>query len=356
MAGERQPDPEFWRGRSVLLTGHTGFVGGWLALWLARMGARVVGYSLKPPTEPSFFDCVRLDTLVAGTRGDVRDRLLLQQAIASARPQVLLHLAAQPLVSLAFRQPYETFSTNVVGTLNVLEASYACDSIEAIVVFTTDKVYAEAGDAYRFREEDPLGGTEPYALSKASAEFAVRAYRHSGLMRQYPDRGLVTVRAGNIIGGGDWAADRIVPDAVRAFQAGRPLVLRKPQAVRPWQFVTDAVAGLLLLAEATCRDPRQFSGAWNFGPAQEATMTVAEIADMMVRHWGPGAAWKAADAPGIPETAHLEIDSSKASARLGWKPKWDIEAALARTIAWYRAFHAGQDMRQATLRQIEADD
>ena len=276
MTGEGQPDPDFWRGRSVFLTGHTGFVGGWLAFWLVRMGARVMGYSLNPPSKPCFHDGVGLAAMVRGIHGDVRDRLRLTEAIAAARPEVLLHLAAQPLVGFAFHDPYDTFTTNVLGTLNVLEASAAAASIETVVVFTTDKVYAESGPPRRFQEDDPLGGAEPYALSKASAEFAVMAYRHSQAMREHPDRALATVRAGNIIGGGDWAADRLMPDAVRAFQAGIPLVLRKPNAVRPWQFVLDAVSGLLLLAEASCRDPQKFSGAWNFGPTERATVTVAE--------------------------------------------------------------------------------
>jgi CDP-glucose 4,6-dehydratase len=350
MAGERQPDPDFWRERSVFITGHTGFVGGWLAFWLARMGASVTGYSLHPRTEPCFYDSAKLKTLVSGTFGDVRDRTTLAQAISTARPQVLLHLAAQPLVGVAFREPYETFTTNVVGTLNVLEAAAATPSIETIVVFTTDKVYAEAGTPRRFREDDRLGGAEPYALSKASAEFAVMAYRHSQAMRNRPDRALVTVRAGNIVGGGDWAADRLVPDAVRAFQAGEPLVLRKPNAVRPWQFVLDAAAGLLLLAEAACREPRKFSGPWNFGPIEPAA-TVAKVADAVVRYWGPPAKWRPAAAPSIPESLQLQIDSSKAT-RLGWKPQLSLEPALARTIAWYRGFYAGEDMLEVTAREI----
>jgi CDP-glucose 4,6-dehydratase len=353
MAGERGPDPDFWRGRDVFLTGHTGFVGGWLALWLARMGAHVAGYSLDPPTEPSFYRAVQLVNLVGGTRGDVRDRPKLMEAIAAARPHVLLHLAAQPLVGVAFREPYETFTTNVLGTLNVLEAAATANSIEAVLVFTTDKVYAGAGAPRRFREDDPLGGAEPYALSKASAELAVIAYRHSQAMRKHASRALVTVRAGNIIGGGDWAADRLVPDAVRAFQAGAPLVLRKPNAVRPWQFVLDAVSGLLLLGEAACREPRKFSGAWNFGPLNQATSTVANVADMLVGLWGPPARWEAAASPAIPETTLLEIDSNKAVTCLGWKPKWPLKVALARTIAWYRGLCAGEDMLEMTARQIE---
>lgn len=353
MAGDRRPGPDFWRGRSVFLTGHTGFVGGWLAFWLARMGAQVTGYSLAPPTEPCFFNAVRLQDAVAGTINDVCDLPPLTQAMVAAKPRVLLHLAAQPLVGVAFHEPYATFATNVLGTLNVLEAASAASSIEAVVVFTTDKVYAESDARPRFREDDPLGGTEPYALSKAGAEFAVRAYWGSRQSREHPDRALVTVRAGNIVGGGDWAADRLVPDAVRAFVAAAPLVLRKPNSVRPWQFVLDAVEGLLLLTEGACGDPRKFSGAWNFGPLERATATVADVADALVRHWGPPANWRAGGPSGIAETLRLEIDSSKAADHLGWKPRWPLEAALKQTIAWYRAFYAGADMRAITSKQID---
>jgi CDP-glucose 4,6-dehydratase len=241
----------------------------------------------------------------------------------------------------------------VLGTLNVLGAAGAASSLEAVVVFTTDKVYAESDARRPFREDDPLGGIEPYALSKAGAEFAVRAYRASRHGREHPDRALVTVRAGNIVGGGDWATDRLVPDAVRAFVTAAPLVLRKTDAVRPWQFVLDAVEGLLLLAEAACGDPRKFSGAWNFGPLEQATATVTDVADTLVRHWGPPANWRAGGPSGIAETLRLEIDSSKAADHLDWKPRWPLEAALKQTVAWYRAFYAGADMRAITSKQID---
>ncbi len=353
MAPERLPDPDFWRGRSVFLTGHTGFIGGWLAFWLARIGAQTVGYSLPPPTEPSFFEAVGLKDLVPWIEADIRDREQLARAVAAARPQILLHLAAQPLVGVAFHETYSTFTANVVGTLNVLEAARTTDSLKAIVVFTTDKVYAEIGRPRRFQEDDPLGGKEPYALSKASAEFAIHAYRHSQFTRDRPDLSLMTIRAGNIIGGGDWALDRLVPDAVRAFQSKQPLLLRMPQAIRPWQFVLDAVSGLLLLVEAACGDPHKYSGAWNFGPTEPASATVADVADALVWHWGGGASWQAAGKADFAEAKDLEIDSSKAVTHLAWRPKWPLATATAQTIAWYRSFYDGNDMREVTAEQID---
>jgi CDP-glucose 4,6-dehydratase len=344
MGGNAQPDPTFWRGRSVFLTGHTGFVGGWLALWLAQMGAKVVGYSLEPPTDPSLFKSLRLGQLIPWTLADVRDADRLRQSMVSASPEVIFHLAAQPLVRAAYYDPGETLTVNFMGTVNVLEGVREISSLRALIVFTSDKVYADRGRAQKFREDDPLGGEEPYALSKATAELAVSAYRYSEVMRQRPEVSLVTVRAGNIIGGGDWAKDRLVPDAIRAFAAGARLALRKPEAVRPWQFVLDAVGGLLILAESACRNPGAHNGAWNLGPAHPAIHTVADVANRLARRWGDGATWYARDPQGVPEMKHLEIDASKAAKQLGWRARWSIDDAIAETIAWYKAFYNGQDV------------
>jgi CDP-glucose 4,6-dehydratase len=353
MDGKGQPNAAFWRGRSVFLTGHTGFVGGWLALWLSRMGARVTGYSLAPPTKPSFFESIGEGSLVSSTIADIRDADRLGRAIAEARPDIIFHLAAQPLVGAAFFEPRETWSTNVMGTANVLEGARALDSLQGLIVFTTDKVYADSGKVQRFREDDPLGGSEAYALSKAAAEFIVSAYRHSQFMRDRGPLGLVTVRAGNIVGGGDWGADRLVPDAIRAFEAGIPLMLRKPDAIRPWQFVLDAACGLLLVAEAACRDPQGAAGGWNLGPAETAVWTVAQMADLLVNHWGKGASWQPAPDHGTPETLRLEIDSHKAAKQLGWRTVWPMDATISETIAWYRAFFEGEDMVSISTQQIE---
>lgn len=351
MAGEGQPNPNFWSGRSVFLTGHTGFVGGWLAFWLAGLGARVTGYSLPPPTDPSFFAAVRLPELIHSTIADVRDAARLETALVNAQAEIVLHLAAQPLVGAAFFEPYGTFTTNLVGTLNVLEAAYKAPSTRAIVIFTTDKVYAETRASQSFREQDPLGGNEPYALSKGAAEFAARAYLRSICARNRPELAVTTVRAGNIMGGGDWAPARLVPDAVRAFSDHAPLVLRMPEAARPWQFVLDALRGVLLLAEAAWSAPERFSGGWNFGPAERAS--VAEVADLLVRHWGEGAAWQAGGIATIPETTLLEIDSTKARHELGWMPIYSISRTIMSAVGWYRAFYAGRPMEKHTEEQIK---
>jgi CDP-glucose 4,6-dehydratase len=334
------------------LTGHTGFVGGWLALWLAQMGARVVGYSLDPPTDPSFFAAARIGTSVDWVRADIRDADRIRQAMAAAKPEIAFHLAAQPLVRAAFVDPHETWTVNVAGTIDGLEAARATPTLRALVVVTSDKVYAAPGQAAPFCEDDPLGGQEPYALSKAGAELAVAAYGASAIMHERSGLGLATARAGNIIGGGDWGKDRLVPDAMRAFSNATALVLRKPDAVRPWQFVLDAVSGLLMLGEALYRDPAACAGAWNLGPADTASVRVAELADRLARAWGEGASWRAGDAPAIPETDRLEIDSRKAAERLGWRTRWPIEAAIAETVAWYRAFLDRQDMLALSLQQI----
>jgi CDP-glucose 4,6-dehydratase len=317
------------------------------------MGARVVGYSLRPPTVPNFYEGVRLETSVPGTLGDVRDAPRLRQAIAVAEPEIIFHLAAQPLVGAAFCDPHETLMINIVGSINVLQAAQGIPALRALVVCTSDKVYAHRGEPRAFREDDPLGGQEPYALSKASAELVVSAYRASQIMRQRPDLCLLTVRAGNIIGGGDWAKDRLVPDAMRAFAAGTPLVVRKPNAVRPWQYVLDAVGGLLVATEQACRDPARFGGAWNLGPSGEAARTVAQVADLLARQWGAGASWRVAGDPGIPETHRLEIDSGKAAEQLHWRTRWPLDAVIAETVAWYRAFMDGGDVVSISGRQID---
>ncbi len=343
--------PEFWRGRRVFVTGHSGFFGGWLCLWLSRLGAEVTGFSLAPPTRPNLFEAIGLGEDIWSITGDIRKSNVLSAAMRESDPSLVIHLAAQPLVRLAHDAPVDTFSTNVMGTVNVLQAMRGCDNVEAAIVFTTDKVYENLETGAAYQEDDRLGGREPYGASKACAEFVTQAYRAS-----YFDNGpmVATVRAGNIIGGGDWAADRLIPDAVRAFAAGKALHIRNPHAIRPWQHALDPARGLLVLAEklvAGADTPL----ALNLGPSNEAASTVGSIADAMVRMWGNGAAWtteSAADAPY--EARLLNLDSTLARDCIGWAPAWSLDRALKATVEWYQAFLARKDMRALSLSQISA--
>jgi CDP-glucose 4,6-dehydratase len=342
---------DFWYGKCVLVTGHTGFMGGWLTVLLKEFGARVVGYSLAPPTTPSFFDSVGLSELLEDdVRGDVRDLTKLSNVVLAHTPEIVFHLAAQPLVREAFRRPAETFDVNVMGTVNVLEAARHAASVRGIVVITTDKVYENLELDWEFQENDRLGGREPYGVSKACCELVVDAYRLSFLAPN--NVGVATVRAGNIIGGGDWAAERLVPDIVRAFSAGLTLAIRNPEATRPWQHVLEPLRGSLILAEALCDDPVHFAGGWNFGAAPEDQRPVSRIVDYCARRWGEGARWKAESGTQVYEAQRLGLTSSKAEIQLGWKPVWRLDTALDRTLDWYRAMIAGRDMMKYTRAQM----
>lgn len=344
-------DPDFWRGRRVLVTGHTGFTGGWLCLWLAELGAKVTGYAL-PPEPLSLFEAFGLDKSVDSHLGDLRDAGRLEAAVAAARPEIVLHLAAQSLVRRAHARPVETLAVNVMGTAHLLEALRGADSVRSVVVVTSDKVYLNRGLARGYREADRLGGREPYAASKACAEFVVDCYRHS----YFEDRGvaIATARAGNIVGGGDWGADRLVPDAIRAFAKNRPLRLRHPAATRPWQHVLEACSGYLSLAYALIEDAPTASGAWNFGPKPEDSRPVAWIAGELTRLWGGSAAWEAHNPSNAPyEEKLLAVNAAKSAAGLGWASRWTVGDALARTVPWYRAQIAGQPMRAVSATQIE---
>lgn len=343
----------FWRDRRVFVTGHTGFIGGWLGLWLARLGARVAGYALTPPTDPNLFTAVGLQDDVPGSLADIRDATRLATAVEDARPEIVFHLAAQPIVRDAFADPIGTYATNVMGTAHLLEALRACDSVAAIVVVTTDKVYANQEWPWGYREIDRLGGREPYGTSKAAAELVVDAYRESYFASRERAVGIATVRAGNVIGGGDWARDRLVPDAMRAFAAREPLKLRNPLAIRPWQHVLEPVRGLMMLAERLAEDAPRFTGAWNFGPAESDMWPVERVVAQVIRLWGGGARCEMAEGAQPYEARLLAVDSAKASAELGWDPAWRLADALERTVEWYRAFHERADMRALTLDQID---
>lgn len=343
---------EFWRGRRVFLTGHTGFKGSWLALWLASAGANVVGYSDGVPTTPSLYELARVEELVAqSVRGDVRDAAALAAALSDARPEIVFHLAAQPLVRRSFLDPVETYETNVMGTVHLLEAIRAQPSVRVVVNVTTDKVYANREWEWGYRENEPLGGRDPYSSSKAASELATAAYRASFFSGADGAR-VATARAGNVIGGGDWAEDRLVPDLMRAAIAGAPVAIRNPRSTRPWQHVLNASAAYLLLAERLWDDP-SLADAWNFGPDDDAR-PVCWIVERISALWGDNLVVVAPDEPQPREASFLKLDSSRARARLGWRPRWNLERALESIVEWYRALAAGESMRDVTLNQIAA--
>lgn len=344
-------NPEFWRGRRVFVTGHSGFFGGWLCLWLSKLGADVTGFSLAPPTRPSLFEAIGLGNDLWSITGDVRKSNMLSAAMRECDPEFVFHLAAQPLVRQAHAAPVDTFSTNVMGTVNVLQAMRCCENIAAAIVFTTDKVYENLETGANFAEDDRLGGLEPYSASKACAELVTNAYRHSYFRNATP---IATVRAGNIIGGGDWSADRLLPDAVRAFAADKALRIRNPFAVRPWQHALDPARGLLMLAERLVKDP-EAPLAMNFGPPDESAVPVGQLVDKLTGLWGNGAAWiSEADENAPYEAQLLNLDSSLARDVLGWSTSWSLDRALKATIEWYQAFLARKDVRELSLSQIAA--
>ncbi len=341
--------PGFWREKPVLVTGHTGFKGGWLSLWLQRLGAHTHGYSLPAATRPSLFIEARVGEGMTNTEGDIRDLPHLKGCMDSARPEIVFHLAAQALVRQSYLDPAETMTSNVIGTMNVLEAARSTPSVKAIVVITSDKCYENREWHWPYRENETLGGRDPYSASKACAEIVTASWRTSFLAGQ--GVAVATARAGNVIGGGDWAADRLVPDALRAWQSGEPLRVRYPQAVRPWQHVLEPLAGYLLLAESLSHG--KSAEAWNFGPSDADMRPVGALLDDLVALWGGGTSWQADGQQHPHEAGLLRLDSSKARTLLGWKTKFNIDQALEQVIRWHRNWMAGEDMRAFTLNQIE---
>jgi CDP-glucose 4,6-dehydratase len=347
-------DQNFWRRRRVLVTGHTGFKGGWLAIWLNQLGAVVSGVALKPPTDPSLFELARLGRRIESLVADIRDQDAVAGAFASVRPEVVFHLAAQSLVRRSYRDPVATLATNVMGTVHVLEAARRSASIRAVIVVTSDKCYAnrDPPGAHRqaHREDDRLGGHDPYSASKACAELVASAYQRSFCGQ--PRLAIATVRAGNVIGGGDWAEDRLVPDAIRALSRDQPLRVRNPHSVRPWQHVLEPLAGYLMLANNLCADAQKWAGAWNFGPNAAEAWQVREVADQLVKNWSAGS-WIALPDEGAPhESAQLRVDSAKARDSLGWKPVLPLDDAIRLTVDWYRAVMEGADAFDLTCAQI----
>lgn len=350
-------NPNFWRGRRVFLSGHTGFKGGWLLVLLRELGAEVYGFAIEPPTSPSLFGLLALENFCTHRLGDIRDLAAVDAAMQEARPEVVIHMAAQSLVRHSYTNPVETYAVNLMGTVNVLDACRRADRLRSAVMVTTDKCYENVNWVWGYRENDRLGGADPYSNSKATCELAVESYRHSFFN---PDRhgdhgvGLASARAGNVIGGGDFAFDRLIPDAVRAFMADKPLAIRNPLAIRPWQHVLEPLTGYLRLAERLFDDPSSAQG-WNFGPPTEDNASVELVADRFAACWGAGAAWEQDSSEQPHEAFTLKLDSTKARVTLGWKPRLALDDALRLTADWYRrVLRENADPLALTEEQVRA--
>ncbi|GAB5604026.1 CDP-glucose 4,6-dehydratase [Sideroxyarcus sp. TK5] len=346
----------FWRGKKVFLTGHTGFKGSWLSLWLQQLGAEVTGYALQAPTNPSLFEVANVAQGMTSIIGDIRDAEALIKAMRDAAPDIVIHMAAQPLVRYSYVNPVETYSTNVMGTVHLLEAVRQTPSVRAVVNVTSDKCYDNKEWVWGYRENEAMGGFDPYSNSKGCAELVTFAYRNSFFNpEKYADHrvALASGRAGNVIGGGDWADDRLIPDILRAISDNKPVVIRSPHAIRPWQHVLEPLSGYLLLAEKLYTQGITYAEGWNFGPADEDAKPVQWIVEQLTQQWGEGASWQL-DGGKHPHEAHyLKLDCSKAKMRLDWQPRWHLGHTLEMIVSWQQAWLAKQDMRSFTLKQIE---
>ena len=343
-------DIDFWKGKRVFVTGHTGFKGSWISLWLSSLGAIVKGYSLNPPTSPSLFNEVNVDMDIESQIGDIRDQNILYKSMMLFNPDILIHMAAQPLVRHSYDIPIETYEINVIGTAKVLEVARSCVNLRAIVNITTDKCYKDDGLEKAYKEDDPMGGYDPYSSSKGCAELVAESYRQSFLQNQ--NIGLASVRAGNVIGGGDWANDRLIPDILRSFEKKESVVVRNPKAIRPWQNVLEPLSGYLILAQKLYDNHREYSGGWNFGPNDKDAKPVDWILNKMALSW-PGTSWRLDDAINPHEASFLKLDISKSKSRLGWEPIWELNKTLEKIIAWHVAWLNHEDMKAVCLAEIE---
>ncbi len=349
-------DSSFWKGKRVFLTGHTGFKGGWLSLWLGSMGAKVTGYALAPNTNPNFFEVAKVaDDLEWSHIADIRNLEHLQKAVADAKPEIFIHMAAQPLVRYSYLKPVETYATNVMGTVHVLESIRNVNSIRAVVIVTTDKCYENKEWAWGYRENEPMGGYDPYSNSKGCAELVTSAYRQSYFSSEKYSKHQVAIasaRAGNVIGGGDWTEDRLIPDAIKAFESNESLVIRNPLATRPWQHVLEPLSGYLVLAQALYKEGAKFDGGWNFGPRDEDARSVQEVINLLIKNWGSVASWTQ-DQSEQPHEAHsLKLDCSKARQYLNWTPRWSLEQGIENITQWHHAYQKQSNMREISLQQI----
>jgi CDP-glucose 4,6-dehydratase len=345
----------FWNRKKVFITGHTGFKGSWLSLWLQKIGAEVCGFALRPPTVPSLFDQADVAREMQSLIGDICDNAALKSALCRFRADIVIHLAAQSLVRTSYQHPVETFASNVMGTVNLLDSVRHCNSVHVVLCITSDKCYENSEWPWGYRESDPMGGHDPYSASKGCSELAVAAFRRS-FFRSTDGKGhpaaVASARAGNVIGGGDWAADRLVPDIMRAFMAGQDVIIRSPKAIRPWQHVLEPLHGYMQLVENLWESPSEFAEGWNFGPREEDALPVDFLVEQLARLWGPGTDWSIDDHAQLHEAHYLKLDCSKARIRLRWKPRLELEKALEWTVEWYRAFQQQANIRDLTLKQI----
>lgn len=347
----------FWKDRKVFITGHTGFKGAWLSLWLNRLGAEVVGYALEPPTTPNLFDVCNLSEIIKSIKGDSRNYNFLKNSLAANKPDIVFHMAAQSLVRQSYYDPIETYSTNVMGTVNLLEAIRQTGDIRAVVNVTSDKCYENKEWIWSYRENEPMGGYDPYSSSKGCSELITRAYRQSYFIPDddHPHKvAIASVRAGNVIGGGDWGKDRLIPDCIRSLANNKEILIRNPQAIRPWQNAFDLLRGYLLIAEKLYQYGDRYAQAWNFGPTEDSAIPVNKIVQLMLRHWG-GGSWKdmsKSESKQLHEARYLKLDCSKARAELGWKPIIDDEESIRWTCEWYKAYYNKTPMRDFSLGQL----
>ncbi|WP_109478937.1 CDP-glucose 4,6-dehydratase [Paraburkholderia sp. C35] len=356
MEGMAKMNAHWWRGKRVLITGHTGFKGTWLSLWLRSLGADVTGFALSPSTQPSLFELARAADGIRSEIGDIRDPSVVATLMADAQPEIVFHLAAQPLVRYSYEHPIETYHTNVLGTVHLLDAVRRVSSVRAVVNVTSDKCYENREWVWGYREQDPMGGFDPYSNSKGCAELVTSAFRNSYFPAgDYSEHrcAIASARAGNVIGGGDWAEGRLIPDILRAIAAGEPVQVRSPRAIRPWQHVLEPLSGYLLLAERLHDEGAAYAEGWNFGPSDTDVRTVEWIVERMTRRWGDGAGWIIDEGDHPHEAAHLKLDSSKARQVLGWTPRWSLDETIHRIVDWHRAWVDGGDMRACTISQIE---
>ena len=347
----------FWCGKRVFLTGHTGFKGSWLSLWLQNLGAEVTGYALDPTTTPNLFKIAKVGDGMTSIIADIRDLPTLQKAMQSSQPDIVIHMAAQPLVRESYRAPVETYATNVMGSVHLLEAVRHTPSVKAVVNITTDKCYENREWVWGYRENEAMGGYDPYSNSKSCAELVTNSYRNSFFNpASHAQHGvaIASARAGNVIGGGDWSVDRLIPDMIRAFESGQTVKIRSPNAIRPWQHVLEPLSGYLQVAERLWTDGTAYGEAWNFGPDEADARPVAWIADRLVSLWGGVAQWELDGGEHLHEANYLKLDCAKARSRLGWSARWTLTEAIARIVAWHKALHSGVDMRSYTLAEISS--